>query len=223
MPSILPNLEGPVRKPASGGPALSLVVFLHGFGADGDDLIGLAPYWAPLLPDTEFLSPHAPYPCEMAPFGRQWFSLQSHAPESMLAGARATAPLIDAFLDDTLVARNLDESRLALVGFSQGTMMSLYVGLRRAKPLAAIIGYSGALLGAETLAGEIRSRPPVLLVHGDADPIVPVSALPHAVRALEAAGVEVEELLRPGLAHGIDQAGLERGGLFLRNALARSP
>jgi phospholipase/carboxylesterase len=219
MPSFLPSLEGPVRKPASGGPPRSLVVFLHGFGADGDDLIGLAPYWASLLPDTEFLSPHAPYPCEMAPFGRQWFSLQSQAPESMLAGARATAPLLDAFLDEILAARGLDESRLALVGFSQGTMMSLYVGLRRPKPLAAIVGYSGALLGAEALADEIRSRPPVLLVHGDADPIVPVSALPHAAAALKAAGVEVEELLRPGLAHGIDQLGLERGGLFLMSVL----
>jgi phospholipase/carboxylesterase len=217
---MLPDLAGPVQKPASGGKPRQLVVLLHGLGADGSDLIGLAPYWAPLVPDAEFISPDAPFPCDMAPFGRQWFSLQDRSPVSILAGVRAAAPILDNFLDKALEARGLDETSLALVGFSQGTMMSLYVGLRRAKPPAGIVGFSGALIGAESLAQEIRARPPVLLIHGDADEIVPPQALPLAVAGLTAAGVPVESLTCPGLGHGIDEAGLERGGAFLRQVLS---
>jgi phospholipase/carboxylesterase len=217
---MLPELSGPVQKPASGGKARQLVLLLHGLGADGNDLIGLAPYWAPLLPDAEFISPDAPFPCDMAPFGRQWFSLQDHSPLAILAGVRATAPILDNFIDRVLAARGLDEKSLALVGFSQGTMMSLYVGLRRATAPAGILGFSGALIGAETLAEEIRARPPVLLVHGDADEVVPPQALPMAVAGLEAVGVPVESLTCPGLGHAIDEAGLREGGRFLRRVLA---
>ncbi len=219
MPSLLPSLSGPSVKPRSGAPK-KLVVLLHGLGADGNDLIGLAPYWAQLLPDAEFVSPHAPFPCDMAPMGRQWFSLQSRELEHILAGVRACAPILDAYLDELLAERGLEDRQMALVGFSQGTMMSLYVGLRRAKPLAAIIGYSGVLVGPDLLKDELRSRPPVLLAHGDADEVVPVRAHPAAVAALKAANVPVEALLRPGLGHGIDEEGLKRGGAFLREHFA---
>jgi phospholipase/carboxylesterase len=215
---LLPSLGGPVRKPQRGGKPRQLVVLLHGVGADGNDLIGLAPYWAPLLPEAEFVAPDAPFPCDMAPFGRQWFSLQDRSPDAILAGVRATAPILDTFLDHTLAARGLDAQHLALVGFSQGTMMALYVGLRRAAAPAAILGYSGALVGAGQLAQEVRSRPPVLLVHGDADEIVPFQALSHAVKGLRAAGVPVEQLVCPGVGHSIDEAGLRRGGEFLSRA-----
>jgi phospholipase/carboxylesterase len=218
--ALLPSLSGPVRKPASGGKPRQLVVLLHGVGADGNDLIGLAPYWAPALPDAEFVSPDAPFPCDMAPYGRQWFSLQDRSPGAILGGVRAAAPILDAFLDEALAARGLDGSKLVLVGFSQGTMMSLYVGPRRATALAGIVGYSGALIGADTLAQDIRSRPPMLLVHGDADEIVPPQALPLAVKGLTAAGVPVEQLVRPGVGHSIDELGLRRGGEFLRRVLA---
>ena len=217
---MLPSLSGRVQEPASGRAPRQLVLLLHGLGADGSDLIGLAPYWAPLLPDAEVVAPDAPFPCDMAPFGRQWFSLQDRSPAAILAGVREAAPILDAFIDDALAARRLDERNLALVGFSQGTMMSLYVGLRRATAPAGILGFSGALIGAETLAQELRSRPPVLLVHGDADEVVPPQALPVAVSVLEAAGVPVESLSCPGLGHGIDEAGLQRGGAFLRAMLA---
>jgi phospholipase/carboxylesterase len=218
--ALLPDLSGPIHKPGSGGKPRQLVVLLHGVGADGNDLIGLAPYWAARLPDAEFVSPDGPFPCDMAPFGRQWFSLQDRSPAAILAGVQATAPILDAFLDSALAARGLEDRQLALVGFSQGTMMSLYVGLRRARPPAGIVGYSGALVGADALPREIRSRPKVLLVHGDADEVVPVHALSIAATGLTAAGVPVEILTRPGLGHGIDEEGLTRGGEFLHQAFS---
>ncbi len=217
---MLPTLSGPIHKPESGGKPRQLVILLHGLGADGNDLIGLAPVLAPVLPDAEFVTPDAPFPCDMAPYGYQWFSLQDRSPETILAGVRAAAPTLDAFIDDALAARGLAEQDLALIGFSQGTMMSLYVGLRRARPVAGILGYSGALIGAETLTEDIRSKPRVLLVHGDADQVVPFAALARAETALAAAGVPVETLIRPGLGHGIDEDGLKAGARYLKGVLA---
>jgi phospholipase/carboxylesterase len=215
------TLQGPSRPPRSGGKPKSLVVLLHGLGADGNDLISLAPYWAPLLPDTEFLAPHAPFPCDMAPYGYQWFSFQERTPAAVLAGVRAAAPFLDTFLDESLAARGLDESRLALVGFSQGTMMSLHVGLRRAKPVAGILGYSGRLIGDEMLSEELRSKPPVLLMHGTADEIVPFESLALAEASLKRLGVPVTTVKRPGLGHSIDEIELAQGGEFLRTVLAQ--
>lgn len=212
-------LEGPRFGPAAGGKPQSLVLLLHGLGADGNDLLSLAPYWAKLLPNTEFVSPHAPFPCDMAPYGRQWFSLQDRSPSMILAGVKAAAPILDAFIDAELKKRGLAEDKLALVGFSQGTMMSLYVAPRRSRAPAAVVGYSGALVGAESLVVDGKSRPPVLLVHGDADPVVPFQAMAAAATGLKAAGVPVETLARPGLPHSIDDEGLTRGGAFLAQRL----
>ena len=215
------TLDGPGFGPAAGGRARSLVVLLHGLGADGHDLIQLAPHWAELLPSTAFVSPHAPFPCDMAPYGRQWFSLQDRDPHRIRSGVAAAAPILDAFLDATLEAHRLDESALALVGFSQGTMMSLHVAPRRARAIAGVVGFSGALVGAEDLATELRSTPPVLLVHGDADQVVPFSAMAAAQSALSAAGVEVTTERRPGLPHSIDEVGLEKAAAFLARRLPR--
>jgi phospholipase/carboxylesterase len=213
------TLEGPRRPPRAGGKPKSLVVLLHGLGADGNDLISLASYWAPLLPETEFSSPNAPFPCDMAPIGYQWFSFQERTREAVLAGVRAAAPFLDAFLDEALEARGLDESRLALVGFSQGAMMSLHVGLRRAKPVAGIVGYSGRLIGEDVLADELRSKPPVLLMHGTADELVPFESLALAEKSLTVLGVPVTTVRRPGLGHGIDEIELAKGGEFLKRVL----
>ena len=217
---MLIPLTGPSRPPLSGGKPRRLVILLHGLGADGNDLIGLQQYWGRLVPDAEFISPNAPFPCDMAPYGYQWFSVQDRTPAAVLAGVRAAAPSLDAFIDEELQKRGLTESDTALVGFSQGTMMALYAGLRRAKPLAGILGYSGRLIAPELLTSELRSRPPVLLVHGTMDPVVPFESLAAAEAALRAVEVPVETLACPGAPHTIDPAGLQRGGAFLREVLS---
>jgi phospholipase/carboxylesterase len=214
------TLSGPSHPPHSGGKPKRLVILLHGLGADGNDLIGLAPYWAPALPDAEFLSPNAPFPCDMAPYGYQWLSARDPSPEARLSGARAAGTILDAFITDELAKRDLSESDCALVGFSQGTMMSLFVGPRREKQLAGIVGFSGRLIAPELLGEEIRSRPPVLLVHGTDDPMVPYSSMAEADTALKAAGVSVETLTCPGIGHSIDGDGLQAGGRFLLKALS---
>lgn len=213
------ELSGPAFAPASGGPAKQLVILLHGVGADGNDLIGLAPMLSQGLPDAEFLAPNAPEPCDMAPVGHQWFSLQDRSADVIEAGVRAAAPLVDKFIDDNCAIRQITPDRVALFGFSQGCMMSLFVGLRRQTALAAVLGYSGALVAPEKLAAEIVSRPPVLLVHGEADPVVPYQMLAAAQAELEAAGVDVQTVSRPGLGHGIDEAGIREGAALLQRTL----
>jgi len=210
------TLDGPRVAPASGGPARQLVVLLHGLGADGADLIDLAPHWAAALPDAAFVAPNAPEPCDMAPFGRQWFSLQDRAPARVEAGLRAVRPVLDAFLERELTRHALPPEALALVGFSQGCMLALFAGLRMGRGPAAILGYSGALVAPESLATEALARPPVLLVHGEADEVVPAARSRAAESALRAAGVPVRALYRPGLAHGIDPEGLAAGLKTLR-------
>ncbi len=213
-------LDGPRFGPAAGGKPRRLVLLLHGVGADGHDLIGLAPYFAQGLPDAVFVSPHGPFPCDMAPMGRQWFSLQDRTPEVLFAGIQASGPILDAFIDAELQRYGLTDDKLALVGFSQGTMMSLYVAPRRAKAIAGVVGYSGALAGPDRLPGEVRSTPPILLVHGDADQVVPFAAMAAAAQGLRAAGIEVETLRRPGLPHSIDEEGIAAGVKFLGRVLA---
>ena len=208
------ELHGPTQEPASGGPAKQLVIFCHGVGADGNDLIGLAPYFARVLPDAKFVSPNAPEQFDMAPFGYQWFSL-SDPNTDRLPGVQAAAPILDHYIDQQMAAHGLSESDTALVGFSQGTMMSLHVGLRRDRQLAGIAGYSGRLVGADLLAGEIKSKPPVMLVHGEEDDIVPSSSLKDAVSALAGVGIDATWEMRPELGHGLDDRGIMMGMDFL--------
>jgi len=190
-------------------------MLLHGVGADGNDLIGLAPYYQKVLPDALFIAPDAPFPYDMAPFGRQWFGLQDRSEPARLKGTQSSAPILDHFIDTTLANYGLSDDKLALVGFSQGTMMSLYVGLRREKPLAGIIAQSGILIGPELLADEIKSRPPVLLIHGDMDAVVPFQYMEKAQKALQENGVEVAAHARPGLGHNIDEEGIALSQQFL--------
>jgi phospholipase/carboxylesterase len=215
------DLDGPVAAPAAGGPAQQLVVLLHGYGADGNDLIDLAPHWAGLLPHAAFVSPHAPFPCEAAPYGRQWFGFEGRDNAAIYAGVLAAAGMLDRFLDQALKHFAVPASRMALVGFSQGTMMALHVAPRREAAVGGIVGYSGRLIAPPQLAGEIRSRPPVLLVHGDADPVVPFASMAEAAAALTALRVPVTTERRPGLPHAIDPTGLAKGGEFLARNLSQ--
>ena len=211
-------LDGPRRPPAAGGAPTSLVIFAHGYGSNGDDLISLAPVLARVLPHTAFVSPDAPEPVPGYPAGRQWFALTRLDPLLLAQGARAAAGSLDRFIDAELARHALPASACALVGFSQGTMMSLQVGLRRLEPLAAVVGFSGALVAPERLAAEARSRPPVLLCHGDADEVVPVHALAAARDALASAGAGCRWRVSAGLPHSIDEAGLSAAARFLRDA-----
>jgi len=212
------RIDGPRLGPKAGGAPDSLVVLVHGYGANGEDLIGLAPYFQRVLPHAAFVAPDAPESVPGVPFGRQWFAITRLDPHLLAAGADSAAPVLDAFLDAELERQGVAPSRLALVGFSQGTMMALHVGLRRAVPPVAILGFSGALVASERLPGEIRVRPPVLLIHGDSDPMVPVVAMHAAEAGLAAAGVPVASHVAPGLGHGIDPEGLQRGMAFLAEA-----
>jgi phospholipase/carboxylesterase len=210
------RLDGPRWGPASGGPPRKLVVLLHGLGADGYDLIDLAPGWGQAVPEAAFVAPHAPEPCDIAPYGRQWFSVGDRTPARMLAGAEVAAAHLAAFLDAEAARLGIGAGDVGVMGFSQGAMMALFTGLRRAPPPAVLLAYSGRLLGAETLAADIRARPPVLLVHGEEDEIVPAAASREAESALAAAGVTVEAVFRPGLGHGLDEAGMALGALALQ-------
>jgi phospholipase/carboxylesterase len=216
-------LSGPRMPPRAGGPPRQLVVLLHGVGADGSDLIELAPALARRLPSAAFVAPNGPEPCDMAPFGCQWFSLRDRRPDALLLGVQAVAPLVDAFLDAELERCRLADHQLALVGFSQGTMVALHVAPRRQRAVAAVLGYSGALLGGERLPEEASSRAPVYLVHGDADEVVPVAATYAAVARLQAAGIPVQWSIRPSLPHAIDPESVEQGAAFLAAAFAARP
>jgi phospholipase/carboxylesterase len=214
-----PKLDGPSIEPRS-GKAKQLVVFLHGYGADGNDLIDIGRAWQGILPDAAFVSPHAPHPCGQAPVGREWFPLTMRDPGERWVGVNAAAPVLNSFLDAELKRHQLPPSALALVGFSQGTMMALHVGLRRAVAPAAIVGYSGMLVVPEDIdpdkfAAELRSKPPVLLIHGDQDQLIPVQALMHATQGLASMDIPAEWHISPGIGHGIDQEGLRQGGEFL--------
>jgi phospholipase/carboxylesterase len=214
-----PKLNGPRLAPRSGN-ARQLVALLHGYGANGNDLIEIGRQWRDVMPDALFLAPHAPEICAQAPSGRQWFALTQREESQRWRGAVAARPALDAFLDQALADAGLDDSKLALVGFSQGSMMALHVGLRRPRAPAAVLAYSGVLVGADRLA-EASARdaagapPPILLSHGDADEVIPAEAMFQSAEALAKAGIPAQWRLVPGLGHGIDPEGLAQGALFL--------
>lgn len=214
-------IDGPRIAPASGGKPKSLVVFLHGYGADGNDLIGLARDWQRTLPHTAFVSPHAPERCPGTPTGRQWFPLTMRDPTEFARGVARARPALDVFLDAELQRQGVDESACALVGFSQGTMLALHVGLQRRKKLAGILGFSGLLADPQAIKAGPVQKPPILLVHGDRDDLIPVAALFQAAQGLAAAEIPVEWHISQGVPHGIGPDGMELGLAFLKRVLPR--
>ncbi len=210
-------LSGPSMGPASGEKPKQLVVLCHGVGADGHDLIDFAPVFAPVMPDAFFIAPDAPEPFDMAPFGRQWFSIGDLDPAKLGDGVRSAARHLDAFLDAELARLGIAD--YMLVGFSQGAMTALFTGLRRKLPPRAILAYSGALIDPQSLASEIQNHAPVLLVHGEDDEVVPAFRSRDAAATLRAAGVPVELVISPRLGHGIDDAGLHAGVAMVERTL----
>jgi phospholipase/carboxylesterase len=206
-------LSGPSWGPSSGTKPKQLVVLCHGVGADGRDMIELAPIFGPALPDALFIAPDAPESYDMAPFGRQWFSIGNIDPDKLGQGVRSAAEALDAFLDAELVRLGL--SSYALIGFSQGAMTALFAGLRRPQAPAAILAYSGALIDPQSLSAEIKNHAPVLLAHGEADDIVPAFRSRDAAVLLRAAGVPAQLVFSPNLGHSIDEAGLQAGAALL--------
>ena len=213
-------VNGSSLQPLSGGNPKQIVLLLHGFGSNGADLISLAPHWQRDLPDALFLAPNAPGRLSVLSAGYQWWPLSAFTPQALASGAASAAPAIDAFIDRKLHQYGLTEATLAIVGFSQGTMMALHVGLRRPRQVAAIVGFSGMLTGAHELSHVPITKPPVLLVHGSADPIVPVAALHTAKSELEHLGVDVTVHVSPGVGHSVDPVGLRMGGDFVAKGLA---
>jgi phospholipase/carboxylesterase len=212
-------LTGPSLLPDK-GKAKQLVLLLHGYGANGDDLLELGQHWSSFLPEAEFLAPHAIFPCEMTSLGYQWFSLASWEPQFLLEQVKLAAPILNTFIDQALEKRELTDDNLMIVGFSQGAMMALYAALTRPLSCAGIIGYSGALIYGKSTGQE--RRPPVFLIHGDADEVVPYEAMNDAEKRLTSMGVSVQTYTCPAFGHGINQKGIELGGMFLRERLLKA-
>ncbi|MBL8549696.1 MAG: dienelactone hydrolase family protein [Hyphomonadaceae bacterium] len=210
-------LDGPRAPPAAGGKPNMLVALLHGYGSNGADLISLAPYWAKALPHAAFVSPNAPEPVPGAPGGYQWWDLMARGdPLAMEQGAKQAAGALERYFTRELERLQLEPNRLALVGFSQGTMMSLYVGPRRIVPPAGIVGFSGMLIGGERLKEEAKAKPPILLVHGDRDDRIPLGAMFQAADGLCEAGLSAQWHVSYGVPHSIGPDGLELAGAFLK-------
>lgn len=199
------------RRDAKSGNTKNLMIFLHGYGADGKDLLGLADPLGEHLPDTAFVAPNAPQPCTGNPMGYQWFPIpwiDGSSEEAAEAGLLEASKTLNTWLDETMLDEGVTAANTILFGFSQGTMMALQIAPRRADEFAGVVGFSGRLLAPEKLAQETISKPPVLLVHGDQDEVVPPQSLPEAADALTKAGFAVFTHISKGTGHGIAPDGL---------------
>ena len=217
--SETPPLDGPRYGPTAGGTPTQLIMLLHGVGADGRDLIEMAPHLGQIFPNAAFVAPNAPNRYDQGLSGYQWISSGIRVEAEVIAAVQESASILNAFIDKELQDHGIGPDKLALVGFSQGTMMSLYTAPRRAQPIAGVLGYSGRLVGGDHLAAETVSRPPIFLAHGEMDPVVPVESMDVAERILSESGFSVQTLRCPNLGHSIDEDGLVQGTQFLRTAL----
>jgi phospholipase/carboxylesterase len=216
--------QGPKIAALSCGKPVYLVVLLHGPGADGQSVIDQALNWAPTMPKAEFLAAEAPFLSKGSGSGKVWFDMTDLSADRMGAGVRAAAPMLDAFLSEVLAERRLPDRHLALVGFSQGAMLALHVGLRRPRQIGAIVAFSGAVYDTDNLlAGEIKSRPPVLMIHGEADQVVPFATMTASKELLKANGVPAKSMRRPGVGHEMDDDGVIAAGDFLTATVISKP
>jgi phospholipase/carboxylesterase len=202
-----------------------MVVFVHGYGANGADLLGLADVLAPHMPDTVFYAPDAPEPCAASAFGRQWFPIPRFDGSTMAqsaAGLEAAASDLHAFLDICLAAEGLSADRLILFGFSQGAMMSLHVAPRRDTAMAGVVAISGRLINPMALADAAQVKPSIMLIHGDQDDVVPFGEMHLAGQALQEAGFAVYGHVMSGSGHGIAPDGLQVALSFMSDQLKLS-
>ena len=216
------TIDGPSIHPLSGSQAKQLVIFCHGYGADGNDLIGLANYFQQILPDAYFISPNAPESCPMNPMGYQWFDFTSNDPDLIWKKVNDAGEILNNFIDNKLNELNLSDKDLSLVGFSQGTMMSLHVGLRRSAAMSSIVGFSGRLIREDTLSDDMKSKPPIYLIHGEQDPMVPYSDTINAAKILKDLDVDVQSHISPNTPHSIAQDGLEIAIKFLSSNFSQN-
>lgn len=207
-----PSLTGPELLPKSGS-VKHVVILLHGVGSNGDDLVSLAPMIAPALPDTAFLGPNGAFAFDQAPFGYQWFSLRDRSLAAMRQGVNLPKPYLDAYIDAAKARFGVEDKDIILMGFSQGTMTALFVGLQRETPLAGIVGFCGALIGGDAIT---QTHTPVFLSHGEQDEVVPFAAMAVAKKELQEKGIAVETVARPYLGHSVDNEGLEAAVAFMR-------
>ena len=212
-------ISGPIIEPSSGNPPKQMIIFVHGYGADGNDLIGLTNYFQSTLPEAIFLSPHAPEACSMNPSGYQWFDLTSTDPAVLWSKILVAADHLNEFIDSKLLEYNIAEENLALIGFSQGTMMSLHVSLRRKNTMAAVLGYSGRLIGADLLKDDLISKPSIYLIHGDQDPMVPYQESLTAEKVLKEYSIDIQTHISEHTQHSIAEDGLRIGVDFLASKL----
>ena len=211
--------SGPIIEPSSGNVPKQIIIFVHGYGADGNDLIGLVNYFQSTLPEAIFLSPHAPEACSMNPSGYQWFDLTSTDPAVLWSKILVAADHLNEFIDSKLLEYNIAEENLALIGFSQGTMMSLHVSLRRKNTMAAVLGYSGRLIGADLLKDDLISKPSIYLIHGDQDPMVPYQESLTAEKVLKEYSIDIKTHISEHTQHSIAEDGLRIGVDFLASKL----
>ena len=212
-------ISRPIIEPSSENPPKQMIIFVHGYGADGNDLIGLANYFQSTLPEAIFLSPHAPEACSMNPSGYQWFDLTSTDPAVLWSKILVAADHLNEFIDSKLLEYNIAEENLALIGFSQGTMMSLHVSLRRKNTMAAVLGYSGRLIGADLLKDDLISKPSIYLIHGDQDPMVPYQDSLTAEKVLKEYSIDIKTHISKHTQHSIAEDGLRIGVDFLASKL----
>jgi phospholipase/carboxylesterase len=198
----------------------SCVIFLHGYGANWQDLIGIGQEWQSALPDTVFISPDAPEPCEMGGGGRQWFSLSEYSLPAMEREITKPWPALEGYINAVAQHYTLNFDQIILCGFSQGTMMSLYALPRMQKALGGVLGYSGRLIGERAFEKKTNVRTPIYLAHGEADPVVHIDSWHHASTILKANEYEIDGHTTPGLPHGIDTLGIEKGLIFIQKILS---
>lgn len=213
------SLDGPRLAPLSSSAPNALVILIHGYGSNGEDLLSLARVIQPALPDAAFVAPNAPSQLARMAAAHQWWPIETFSMAERASGVASAAPGLDAFITRELEKAGLPANRVLLVGFSQGTMMALHVGLRRAEPVAGIVGISGMLVAPDILEAEIRSRPPVLLIHGTEDNVVPFRSMDFASTALQAVGIDVETHGSPGIGHSVGQDGLTAVAKFATRVL----